>query len=181
MSHFQESFGRTRYGNLWNLWKPEKLYLCHARKALIEPKLSYRFRGFWVSEFQETWKLVKTSKNPESILTFCWCSNSRQAHRRPFEETLGIITKVSRWIISQISNSEVGTTSLYDENGFYCHFPHSFLSDIECHFWHNHLHLPLTLIISGLTMLPTLRPVPSPSMESMMSEAALVSRRNRCP
>jgi hypothetical protein len=38
---------------------------------LIKPKLSYRFRGFWVSEFQETWKLVKTSKNPESILTFC--------------------------------------------------------------------------------------------------------------
>jgi len=38
---------------------------------LIKPKLSYRFRGFWVSKFQETWKLVKTSKNPESILTFC--------------------------------------------------------------------------------------------------------------
>jgi len=31
----------------------------------------YRFCGFWVSEFQETWKLVKTSKNSESILTFC--------------------------------------------------------------------------------------------------------------
>jgi len=72
MSHFQETFGRTRYGNLWNLWKPEKLYLCHARKALIKPKLKYRFHGFWVSKFQETWKLVKTSKNPESILTFCW-------------------------------------------------------------------------------------------------------------
>ena len=48
MSHFQETFGRARYGNLWNLWKPEKLYLCHARKALIKPKLSYRFRGFWL-------------------------------------------------------------------------------------------------------------------------------------
>ena len=35
---------------------------------------SYRFRGFWVSEFQETWKLVKTSKNSDSILTFCWCT-----------------------------------------------------------------------------------------------------------
>ena len=36
MSHFQETFGRMRYRNLWNLKKPEKLYQCHARKALID-------------------------------------------------------------------------------------------------------------------------------------------------
>jgi len=53
--------------------------------ALIKPNttnISYRFRGFWVSEFQETWKLVKTSKNSESILTFCWWLLTR---RTPFE------------------------------------------------------------------------------------------------
>jgi len=54
MSHFQETFGRARYGNLWNLWKPEKLYLCHARKALINQSLAI---GFVVSGFPSFRKL----------------------------------------------------------------------------------------------------------------------------
>jgi len=45
--------------------------IIYARKALIKLQTTnssyYWFHGFWVSEFQEIWKLVKTSKNSESI------------------------------------------------------------------------------------------------------------------
>jgi len=70
MSHFQPSGNLWEnevqsYRNLWNLWKPKKLYLCHISeveyqyiKALIKPMTTnsrFGFRGFWVSE---TWKLL---------------------------------------------------------------------------------------------------------------------------
>jgi hypothetical protein len=55
MSHFQETFEYMREKH-W-LHQPETT------------NTSYKFRGFWVSEFQETRKLVKISKN-----SFCWCT-----------------------------------------------------------------------------------------------------------
>jgi hypothetical protein len=57
MSHFQETFGRMRYGNLWNLWKPEKLSMSPEKSTdrlltvaigfMVSGFLSFRKLGNW--------------------------------------------------------------------------------------------------------------------------------------